>query len=202
MDNFSKTIRKETTGYARCFGRLSASLRFPLPIWAWQPPPQLHTRSSTYECACSSMRYPVISHYQLGSLSWTSRTFYFPDSRDLLEALGGLPWQRERERPQGGSVSPPLSDFPPLPLITLPKIHRPAAKYNRNSRFSQMFIFISNFLCGFEQLLREKNRTSREDCNFSSFLEVQRCENLGNLKKLKKTQKHRKELWSSTKKLE
>ncbi len=32
----------------------------------------------------------------MGSLSWTSRTFYFPDSRDLLEVLGGLPWQRER----------------------------------------------------------------------------------------------------------
>ncbi len=41
------------------------------------------------------------SHYYLGSLSRTSRTFYFPDSRDLLEVLGGLPWQRER--PQGGS---------------------------------------------------------------------------------------------------
>ena len=27
--------------------------------------------------------------------------FSFPDSRDLLEVLGGLPWQRER--PQGGS---------------------------------------------------------------------------------------------------
>ena len=39
------------------------------------------------------------SHYYLGSLSWTSKTFYFPDSRDLLEVLGGLSWQRER--PQG-----------------------------------------------------------------------------------------------------
>ncbi len=38
-----------------------------------------------------------------GSLSWTSRTFYFSDSRDLLEVLRGLPWQRERERPRGGS---------------------------------------------------------------------------------------------------
>ncbi len=27
------------------------------------------------------------SHYYLHSLSWTSRTFYFPDSRDLLEVL-------------------------------------------------------------------------------------------------------------------
>ena len=27
------------------------------------------------------------SHYYLRSLSWTSRTFYFPDSRDLLEVL-------------------------------------------------------------------------------------------------------------------
>ena len=30
------------------------------------------------------------SHYYLGSLSWTSRTFSFPDSRDLREVLGGL----------------------------------------------------------------------------------------------------------------
>ncbi len=37
------------------------------------------------------------SHYYLRSLSRTSRTFYFPDSRDLLQVLGGLPWQRERE---------------------------------------------------------------------------------------------------------
>ena len=40
------------------------------------------------------------SHYYLGSVSWTSRTFYFPDSRYLLEVLrdflgrerGGGPW--------------------------------------------------------------------------------------------------------------
>ena len=38
---------------------------------------------------------PSSPHY-LGSLSWTSRTFYFPDSRDLLEVLGGLSWQRGR----------------------------------------------------------------------------------------------------------
>ena len=37
------------------------------------------------------------SHYYLSSLSWTSRTFYFPDSRYLLEVLRGLPWQRERD---------------------------------------------------------------------------------------------------------
>ena len=43
--------------------------------------------------------YPS-SHYYLRSLSWTSRTFYFPDSRDLLEVLGGLSWQRAR----GGSL--------------------------------------------------------------------------------------------------
>ena len=42
------------------------------------------------------------SHYYLRSLSWTSRTFYFQDSRDLLEVLrdvlgrerGGLPRYR------------------------------------------------------------------------------------------------------------
>ncbi len=33
------------------------------------------------------------SHYYLGSLSWTSRTLYFLDSRDPLEVLGGLAWQ-------------------------------------------------------------------------------------------------------------
>ncbi len=36
------------------------------------------------------------SQYYLRSLSWTSRTFYFLDSRDLLEVLRGLSWQRER----------------------------------------------------------------------------------------------------------
>jgi len=41
-------------------------------------------------------------------------------------------------------------------------------------------------------LLREKNRTAREERNFSSFLEVQRGEHLENLKKLKTTQKHSK----------
>ena len=35
--------------------------------------------------------------YYLGSLSRTSRTFYFSDSRDLLEVLGGLPWRRESD---------------------------------------------------------------------------------------------------------
>ncbi len=46
------------------------------------------------------------SHYYLGSLSWTSRTFYFPDSRDLLEVLGGLSWQRERERERDPTEDP------------------------------------------------------------------------------------------------
>ncbi len=43
-------------------------------------------------------------HYYLGSLSWTSRTFYFPDSRYLLEVLGDF-LGRERER--GGSLGDP-----------------------------------------------------------------------------------------------
>ncbi len=48
------------------------------------------------------------SHYYLGSLSWTSRTFYFSDSRDLIEVLRGLPWQREtpREDPLGSGRIP------------------------------------------------------------------------------------------------
>ena len=40
------------------------------------------------------------SHYYLRSLSWTSRTFYFPDSRDLREVLRDF-LGRERER-EGG----------------------------------------------------------------------------------------------------
>ena len=36
------------------------------------------------------------SRYSLGSSSWTSRTFSFLDSRDLLEVLGG-PSSAERE---------------------------------------------------------------------------------------------------------
>ena len=44
------------------------------------------------------------SRYYLGSLSWTFRTFHFPDSRDLLEVLrDSLGGERGRERPQGGS---------------------------------------------------------------------------------------------------
>ena len=42
------------------------------------------------------------SHYYLGSLSWTSRTFYFPDSRYLLEVLR---YFLGRER--GGSLGDP-----------------------------------------------------------------------------------------------
>ena len=45
------------------------------------------------------------SHYYLGSLSWTSRTFYFVDSRDLLEVLRDF-LGRERER-EGGSLGDP-----------------------------------------------------------------------------------------------
>jgi hypothetical protein len=44
------------------------------------------------------------SHYYLRSLSWTSRTFYFLDSRDLLEVLRDF-LGRERER--GGSLGDP-----------------------------------------------------------------------------------------------
>jgi len=40
------------------------------------------------------------SHYYLRSLSWTSRTFYFPDSRDLREVLRDF-LGRERERGGG-----------------------------------------------------------------------------------------------------
>ena len=42
------------------------------------------------------------SQYYLGSLSWTSRTFYFLDSRDLLEVLRDC---LGRER--GGSLGDP-----------------------------------------------------------------------------------------------
>ncbi len=44
------------------------------------------------------------SHYYLRSLSWTSETFYFPDSRDLLEVLGDfLDREREGGVPRGSS---------------------------------------------------------------------------------------------------
>ncbi len=45
------------------------------------------------------------SHYYLGSLSWTSRAFYFLDSRDLLEVLRDF---LGIEREGGGS----LGDLP------------------------------------------------------------------------------------------
>ena len=52
------------------------------------------------------------NHCYLSSLSWTSRIFYFPDSRDLLEVLRGLPWQRESpgripQSPGGSPRDPP-----------------------------------------------------------------------------------------------
>ncbi len=54
------------------------------------------------------VRYKVLSvpssHYYLGSLSWATRTFHFPDSRDLLEVLRDF-LGRERER--GGSLGDP-----------------------------------------------------------------------------------------------
>ncbi len=53
------------------------------------------------------------SHYYLRSLSRTSRTFYFPDSRDLLEVLRDF-LGRERGGVPGGS-SRTLGD-PPLGL--------------------------------------------------------------------------------------
>ncbi len=48
------------------------------------------------------------SHYYSGSSSRTSRIFHFPDSRDLLEVLGGPSWQREspREDPLGSGRIP------------------------------------------------------------------------------------------------
>ncbi len=57
------------------------------------------------------------SRYYLRSLSWTSGTFYFPDSWDLLEVLGGLPWQRGR----GGSPGDPPGpwEIPPDPRGTM-----------------------------------------------------------------------------------
>ena len=45
------------------------------------------------------------SHYCSGSISWTSRIFYFPDSRDLLGVLKGRSWQRERERETPGRIA-------------------------------------------------------------------------------------------------
>jgi len=61
------------------------------------------------------------SHYYLRSLSWTSRTFYFLDSRDLLEVLRDF-LGREREReggvPRGSSRT--LGD-PPWGSLSLPR---------------------------------------------------------------------------------
>ncbi len=64
-------------------------------------------------------RYPHLSslpssHYYLRSLSRTSGTFSFPDSRDLLEVLGRL--SRPRERPQGGSPRVREDPLGPPPL--------------------------------------------------------------------------------------
>ena len=54
------------------------------------------------------------SHYYLRSLSWTSWTFYFLDSRDLLEVLRDvLGREREGGVPRGSSRT--LGD-PPKPV--------------------------------------------------------------------------------------
>ncbi len=77
------------------------------------------------------------SHYYLRSLSRTSRAFYFPDSWDLLEVLGGLAWQRER--PQGGSSrvrEDPLGT-PPLSLSLSLSLPRKSLRTSRRSRESR-----------------------------------------------------------------
>ncbi len=60
-------------------------------------------RNRESDCLLRAFQGLPSSHYYLGSLSWTSRTFYFLDSRDLREVLGGPSWQRER----GGSLGDP-----------------------------------------------------------------------------------------------
>ena len=81
-------------------GELSPGHGLSVLVVACRPeaPPQKHAKPKGTPEADTNL---PSSHYYLGSLSWTSRTFYFPDSLDHLEVLGGLSWQRER--PQGGS---------------------------------------------------------------------------------------------------
>ncbi len=60
----------------------------PSPILGLDPNPQLHRKPKPQS-------YPVVI------INWVQYLgppgpFSFPDSRDLLEALGGFPWQRER----------------------------------------------------------------------------------------------------------
>ncbi len=59
-------------------------------------------RARTVKSGSEAWRLPS-GRYHLRSSSRTSRTFHFPDSRDLLEVLGELSWQRER----GGSLGNP-----------------------------------------------------------------------------------------------
>ncbi len=60
---------------------------------------RLQPSEATIQKALGTPGVVPSSHDDLRSLSWTSRIFSFPDSRDLLEVLGGL--SRQRERPLG-----------------------------------------------------------------------------------------------------
>ena len=74
------------------------------------------------------------SHYYLGSLSWTSRTFYFLDSRDLLEVLRDfLGREREGGVPRGSSRT--LGD-PPWGLSLSLSLPRRSLRTSRRSRES------------------------------------------------------------------
>ena len=70
------------------------------------------------------------SHYYLRSLYWTSGTFYFPDSRDLLEVLGDFLGRERGGVPRGSSRNlgdPPwgslsAEESPPEDLEKVPRI--------------------------------------------------------------------------------
>ena len=68
----------------------------------------LNTRIYDYTETSSIKRWVAASSYPVVIINWVQYLgppgpFSFPDSRDLLEVLGGLPWQRER----GGSLEDP-----------------------------------------------------------------------------------------------
>ncbi len=78
----------------------------PPPMKSPQPPPLLMEPALKSPPAKPPDAVPTLpcSHYYLRSLSWTSRTFYFLDSRDLLEVLRDF---LGRERGGGSLGDPP-----------------------------------------------------------------------------------------------
>ena len=76
------------------------ALQVAIPAWSFLTTTTTTTTTATLKDLKTTTTTSYEDYY-LGSLSWTSKTFYFPDSRDLLEVLrdfpSGIPIQAQAE---------------------------------------------------------------------------------------------------------